>query len=129
MLTLPTLYGSLLSWAILLRLYSDWMAVALQSTSRFAPPIRVVDSRWFSAYSTTLRSRPAACSWLARLVESRWFTAYSTILILTNVMVMMCERYPMDLQLASFLDQANLVFTLLFFLEMLLKLAAFGVLT
>ena len=85
----------------------------------------------FAAASLARPRRPAhdvgARRRVASVVESSAFNSIVIGMILLNVAFMMSERYPMTAARTALLEGANLVFTLLFALEMALKLVAYGV--
>ena len=60
------------------------------------------------------------------LVDSAPFQNTIVLLIVANTGVMMLERYPMDPYTAQVLENANLLLTLAFTSEMVLKLVAYG---
>ena len=50
---------------------------------------------------------------LSKLIQSTALSGCTIGLILVNVALMMCERYPMDPELVAFLDICNLIITAL----------------
>lgn len=52
-----------------------------------------------------------------------------TSCIISNTIVLSLDRYPMDETQQYILDYLNLVFTLLFTIEMLIKLIGYGIKT
>ena len=62
-----------------------------------------------------------------RHVESSAFQVLTVGLIILNVALMMCERYPEDPERHAVLESSNVALSLLFTLEMLLKHIALGV--
>lgn len=65
------------------------------------------------------------CS-ILQVVTHPAFDGAGTVLILINTGIMMCESHPMDPDFKRFLDNCNVIFTLLFACEMALKLVAHG---
>ena len=62
----------------------------------------------------------------AAIVNASCFTPFITGLIVVNTVLMMCEYHGMSKQLADFLESANLLLTMCFLGEMLLKLFGLG---
>ena len=62
----------------------------------------------------------------AAIVNAGCFTPFITGLIVLNTVLMMCEYHGMSQQLSDFLESANLVLTVAFAGEMLLKLCGLG---
>ena len=73
----------------------------------------------------TPRSR-GCCGCVQGLVDSNTFQRFVIVLILINTGAMMLEHYPMEAQLSETLATTNLVLTLAFLAEMVLKLCADG---
>ena len=65
-------------------------------------------------------------SW-ERFLDSLPFRLFVISLVCANTVVMALERHPMPDELAQFIRASNLVFTVLFTLEMILKLCVRGV--
>ena len=63
---------------------------------------------------------------LMKLVHTQQFSTSVIVLIFVNVGMMMMDGYPVDTSRRELLDLSNAVVTVLFALEMGLKLAAFG---
>lgn len=60
------------------------------------------------------------------VVNSSIFETFITLCILLNTLAMALEHYKMDKVFAKVLENCNLVFTVVFIMEMILKLIAFG---
>ena len=72
------------------------------------------------------RLSPPACARCHRracrvIVDSRLFSGFIVLCILGNTVVLAVERHNMPDSERELLDKCNIVFTLIFFLEMLLK--------
>jgi len=65
--------------------------------------------------------------WCEALVNTKVFNVTFVSLILINVALMMCEKYPPEPETTRFLELSNLVITFLFAVEMILKLLALSV--
>ena len=78
-----------------------------------------------TAYPTIEAPKPkdSACR---RLVSSERFQTGVTGLVVLNMLLMMCERYPEPESQAKLLELANYGFTAAFTIEMVLKLCALG---
>lgn len=63
---------------------------------------------------------------LKRGVKHWAFNIFILVLITANTVVLALDQHPMDPQLAENLETINFVLTVLFFLEMVLKLVALG---
>ena len=61
-----------------------------------------------------------------RVLDSLLFRFFVICLVVANTAVMMCEQHPMPLDLRELVDKSNLMFTLTFLAEMLLKLSVRG---
>lgn len=61
-----------------------------------------------------------------QVVENGIFQGTITGLVVLNVLLMMCERYPEPAGQAALMEKANIGFTAAFTLEMILKLIALG---
>eukprot|EP00808_Paulinella_micropora_P023985 g29760.t1 len=61
-----------------------------------------------------------------QLVENTWFQAFILFVIVLNTVVLGLEHYEMSQQLIDFMEISNLVFTSIFFVEMILKMIAYG---
>ncbi len=63
------------------------------------------------------------------IIEGKCFTLITTLFIITNTIVLSLDRYPQPADEETKLETANLVFTIFFFIEMLLKLISFGIMS
>ncbi len=61
------------------------------------------------------------------ILEGKCFTLITTLFIITNTIVLSLDRYPQPTEEEKKLEAANLVFTIFFLLEMLLKIYGYGV--
>ena len=59
-------------------------------------------------------------------MNSDIFTIISIFLILLNTAILACDSYPIDKDLESFLESANMFFTVWFMIDLLLKLFGDG---
>lgn len=91
---------------------------------------------WFSAnfgwcflnpHTLDSQSRPAWCNKLNDLVNHPKFSFFITMCIVLNTVALSLDHHPMDPDFDDDLEIANFVFTLVFVIEMLLKLPGLGV--
>jgi hypothetical protein len=61
-----------------------------------------------------------------KIIQSRFFNATITISILLNTLVLSLDRHPIDEDEAKILENLNIVFSLLFIIEMIVKLLGLG---
>eukprot|EP00808_Paulinella_micropora_P016231 g27052.t1 len=61
-----------------------------------------------------------------QLVENTYTQAFILFVIVFNTVVLGLEHYEMSQQLINFMEISNLVFTAIFFLEMIIKMIAYG---
>lgn len=73
------------------------------------------------------RKREGKQGILVWVIESKPFTIFIMSIILLNTLTLALDRYPMSRLEMQILDVANLVFTVIFLLEMVLKMAGYGV--
>lgn len=66
-------------------------------------------------------------NFVSRVVNSSVFETLITLCILFNTLAMALEHFEMDETFAKVLEYCNLVFTVVFIMEMILKLIAFGI--
>ena len=74
-------------------------------------------------------SEPWGPPWVRKLhtfVSYPWFGHFITFVIVLNTIVMGMERFPSDVAYVHALETANLVFTIIFAVEMVLKLVGLG---
>ena len=60
------------------------------------------------------------------IAQSHWFILLITFLIIANTVFLSMDHHPMDESLQSVLDTSNLLFTVLFSVEMVIKLLGLG---
>jgi hypothetical protein len=60
------------------------------------------------------------------VVGSKWFSALVNALVLTNVCVMAFRTFPAETSTAKSISEIDTAFSIFFFIEMLLKIAAWG---
>ena len=82
---------------------------------------RLVETEFISK-SKCLVLREFVC----KLIDLQSFTFISTLLILSNTVTLAMDRYPISRAEQNALEQANLVFTITFAVEMVLKLIGYG---
>ncbi|CDW82905.1 voltage-gated ion channel superfamily [Stylonychia lemnae] len=61
-----------------------------------------------------------------KLVKSSYFTQFISILIVLNTIDLALDRYPIDEEQSLILDEINMAFSMVFMIEMIIKLLAFG---
>ena len=59
--------------------------------------------------------------------ESKYFQVTLAFSIILNTVVLALDRYPIDLEQTKILDKVNIFFTLIFVLEMIVKMVAVGI--
>jgi Ion transport protein len=65
--------------------------------------------------------------WAYMVSESNFFVAFMALSIILNTLVLALDKYPVDLKQTSILEKVNIMFTLIFTLEMVIKMVAIGV--
>ena len=83
---------------------------------------------WFIRAKRFLKSEWFYQKPLKALVTNRWFDRFVTLLIVANTVTLASEYHGMDQNLFDLLQQINVLLTLAFALEMVLKVLGLGVL-
>ena len=83
---------------------------------------------WFIRAKRFLKSEWFYQKPLKALVTNRWFDRFVTLLIVANTVTLASEYHGMDQNLFDLLQQINVMLTLAFALEMVLKVLGLGVL-
>jgi hypothetical protein len=60
------------------------------------------------------------------LVEHEYFEIFMAICIIINTIILALDKYPIDMDQTIFLEKLNIVFTIIFTLEMFIKMLAVG---
>jgi hypothetical protein len=98
----------------------------MQKNSR--PSIKLTKSRKNNAdieFKTT--SQKLQNFLLNKIIRSFLFIVITTLLILANTVTLALDRYPISVNEVNKLEFANLIFTILFILEMVILLFGYGV--
>ena len=64
--------------------------------------------------------------WIKRGFEKKYFSLVTTVIIVTNITFQSVQFYGMPPAMSSVIDASNVVFTALYFLELMLRLLYFG---
>jgi Ion transport protein len=61
------------------------------------------------------------------LVSSTAFTRAMTIAIILNTLILSLDKYPIDLKTNQIVEKLNIAFTIIFILELIIRLTAVGI--
>lgn len=60
------------------------------------------------------------------IIMSSYFSSLLAFFIIVNTLVLSLDRYPVDLSETAILEKVNIVLTILFTMEMIIKMIALG---